>query len=84
MLLRGMNPDLIAMDEISRETDLDVLFQITGCGVGILASAHGAGTEDLLRRDAYLRLLRSGLFTHILVVSRTKDGRRYSLESCRP
>lgn len=80
MLLRGMNPQIIAMDEISRKEDMAALVRICGCGVGVLASAHAAGKEDLDRRDEYRSLLERGMFSRLLTVRMTKEGREYRLE----
>ena len=35
MLLRAMNPDTIAMDEITERADADAMREITGCGVAL-------------------------------------------------
>ena len=81
MLLRGMNPQIIAVDEISREQDLDAMEQIAGCGVGILASAHGGSPEDLMRRKTYRRLREEQIFTHVLYVTAENGKRTYRMES---
>ena len=84
MLLRGMNPGIIAMDEITREEDAEAILQICGCGVGILASAHAGGREELLERAAYKRLLDRHVFSRLLFVRAEKNGRQYRLESLSP
>lgn len=40
MLLRTMNPAVIAVDEIGTLKDLEAIYQIIGCGCTILATAH--------------------------------------------
>ncbi len=80
MLLRGMNPQVIAMDEISREEDRKVIEQIIGCGVGILASAHGRDMQDMLKRPMYRSFFETGVFKNILTIYRDGDKRRYLLE----
>ncbi len=80
MLLRGMNPQIIAMDEISRQRDLEAMRQIFGCGVGLLASAHGSCLSELRRREGYRRLLREGVFSWLLTVGKTGEERHYTLE----
>ena len=80
MLLRGMNPQVIAMDEISRENDRAVIEQILGCGVAILASAHGRDRQDMLQRPMYRGLFDMGVFKNILTIYRNGDSRRYVLE----
>lgn len=81
MLLRGMNPEIIAMDEITQENDLRVIEQIAGCGVLLYATVHGKNREDMRKRPLYNRLLEQGVF-HTLVTIRCIGGRRiYERES---
>ncbi len=80
MLLRGMNPQVIAMDEISAGEDKQVIERIIGCGVSILASAHGRDRHDMLRRPMYRELFEMGAFSNVLTISRDGENRRYSLE----
>ena len=80
MLLRGMNPQVIAMDEITRERDIDAVSQIFGCGVGILASAHAADADELARRPLYRGLLDMKIFKYAVTISGGGDKRRYAAE----
>ena len=80
MLLRGMNPQVIAMDEISAGEDRLVIERIIGCGVSILASAHGRDRHDMLRRPMYRELFEMGAFSNVITISRDGENRRYSLE----
>lgn len=84
MLLRGMNPQILAMDEISREKDLDAALQVCGCGVGLLASAHAAHPAELRQRGAYRALLDRGIFARCLLIERHGAERRYRLEKLCP
>lgn len=80
MLLRGMNPQVIAMDEISREEDKQVIEQVIGCGVSIIASAHGLDRTDMLSRPMYRALMDMGAFKYLLTIYRDGSRRRYVLE----
>lgn len=80
MLLRGMNPQVIAMDEISGLEDRRIMEQILGCGVTVLASAHGKSRQDMLLRPMYRELFGMGAFKNLLTISREEDKRRYVLE----
>ncbi len=80
MLLRGMNPQVIAMDEISSETDMGLIQQVLGCGVVLLASAHGKDRHDMLRRRVYRELFDAEVFKNILTIYREQNRRRYVLE----
>ena len=80
ILLRGMNPQVIAMDEITKSEDAGVVRDIYGCGVGILASAHAAGTDELKKRPVYRELLAQGIFRSAVVIGMEKGERRYNTE----
>lgn len=80
MLLRGMNPQVIAMDEITREQDIEAIGQIYGCGVGLLASAHARDTDELTRRPLYRELLALRAFRYIITISGTGRERKYAVE----
>jgi len=75
MLLRGMNPQIIAMDEITQPEDLDAVLEIAGCGVGILASVHAESIRDLNKRSLYRKLLEEKIF-HFYVGIRIENARR--------
>lgn len=79
MLLRTMGPEIIALDEISRSEDIKAAEEIFGCGVGIIATAHGSGVEDMKKREEYRRLFDRGVFRYILEVSADESGRCYAL-----
>ena len=79
MLLRGMNEQILAMDEITQPEDLAVIREIVGCGVGILATAHAAGAVELRQRPLYASLLDEQLFTRAVLIRQTGGERRYEL-----
>ena len=80
MLLRGMNPQVIAMDEISSPTDIEAVQNITGCGVTLYATAHGKNVEDMKTRPVYQALFRQKVFKRILTISLYNGGRKYLME----
>lgn len=79
MLLRTMNPQMIAMDEITQPEDLNAIREIVGCGVRLLATAHASGPEELRRRPLYRTLLDEGLFQDCIRISMRGEERSYQL-----
>ena len=79
MLLRAMNPDMIAVDEITERADADAMREITGCGVALYATAHAARLEELSRRALYRELLDEHIFQYVMEISGTGRARRYTL-----
>lgn len=70
MLLRTMNPDWIAVDEITDDRDVDALLRSSFCGVRILASAHVFTREDLSSRPLYARMCQLGLFDNLILMDK--------------
>jgi len=66
---------VVAVDEITAPEDILAMEQAVGCGVALLATAHGACAEDLRRRPLYRLMLEKGIF-HRLVTIRVEKGQR--------
>ena len=77
MLLRGMNPQVLAVDEITVPEDVETILQAAGCGVALLATAHGESVKDLALRPIYRKLMENGVFQQIVLLKRLEDGTRY-------
>ncbi len=75
ILLRGMSPRVLAVDEITAGEDVEAMAWAAGCGVALLATAHGGSVDDLRRRPLYRKLLDLGLFQRVLVLE-SRQGRR--------
>ena len=80
MLLRGMGPQVLAADEITDPADAAALLDAVGCGVALLATAHGGSGEDVLRRPAYRALTETGAFRRAVILRKTAAGRRFAVE----
>lgn len=84
MMLRAMNPELIAMDEISSAADVKAVEEISGCGVKILATAHAGSVDDLTKRPIYEEMLRMQIFKYAIIIENILGKREYRLaELCR-
>lgn len=80
ILLRGMNPQVIAVDEITEQEDLLAMEQAVGCGVSLLATAHGCGMADLERRALYRELMARRIFEWLVTIKVENGKRRVEME----
>ena len=81
MVLRTMGPSWIAVDEITSGEDCEAILNCHGCGVKLLATAHGAGLADYYHRPVYRPLVNAGVFSHCYVLRPDKTG---SMERVNP
>ena len=80
LLLRAMGPQALAVDEITAPEDVAALRTAAGCGVTLLATAHGTARADLERRALYRPLLEEGLFRFLVRIGRQGERRIYTVE----
>lgn len=78
MLLRSMNPKVIAVDEISAEYDGEAMKEAQSCGAAIYATAHGKNLEELVKRSHYRKMISDGLFQKAVIISRN-EKRHYEV-----
>jgi stage III sporulation protein AA len=81
LLLRTMNPAVLAVDEISTAADVSALCHAANCGTGILATAHGRDLDELTSRQVYRPLLEQRVFTRLVTISRSGMKRQYQAVS---
>jgi stage III sporulation protein AA len=70
MLIRSMNPDVIAVDEIGSRDDIDAIHYVSNCGCGILATVHGASVDDIRTKPVLRRLVEERRFERYIVLSK--------------
>lgn len=80
IVLRAMNPQMIAVDEITVREDLQAMSLAAGCGVRLLATIHAADVRELLEKPLYHQLLEDRVFRLAVRISRTEEGRAYEVE----
>ncbi|WP_298024774.1 stage III sporulation protein AA [uncultured Dysosmobacter sp.] len=80
MVLRAMNPQIIAVDEITVREDLRAAAMASGCGVGLLATIHAADVAELEQKPLYRQLLEDRVFRLAVRIVRTETGRAYEVE----
>ena len=79
MLLRALNPQIIAVDEITAQEDIAAIISAAHCGVTLLATLHAASAGELKGKPLYARLLRSRVFARAVVIRREGEHRTYEV-----
>lgn len=83
VMMRGMNPQLIAVDEITAPEDVQAMELAAGCGAAVLATAHALDESDLLRRPVYRTLLQTGVFERVVILARHGSRRVLRMRNVR-
>lgn len=81
VVLRCMNPQIIAVDEITMEEDIRAMALAAGCGVGLLATIHAGSVEELREKPLYRRLLEEQIFSLAVCITREDGQRQYAAEA---
>ena len=79
MATRTLSPEVIVCDEIGSEAEAAAILSVIGCGVPIVASAHGGSVEEIGRRPPMRRLLESGVFGAAIGIVRLGQDFSYSV-----
>ena len=77
MLLRSMNPQVLAFDEITAPEDIAAMRYAAGCGVVLLATAHAANVDSLQTRPLYRELLCEKIFRKAVEIHLENGKRTY-------
>lgn len=72
---RVMNPDIIAVDEITAKSDCESLVNAGWCGISLLATAHASNKQDFFERPVYKPLVESRLFDTLIILQMDKSWR---------
>ena len=75
MLIRTMNPWIVAVDEITAQEDCKALIYGGWCGVKLIATAHAKDMHDFMHRPVYEPLITHGIFDHIVMMQADKSWR---------
>jgi len=79
MMLRAMNPEIIAVDEITDPEDAKAIEKAANCGVKIIASAHGNSLEEIRKRPLYKSILDMRIFENLIIIRRSGTLRTYEV-----
>lgn len=80
LLLRGMRPDWIAVDEITAPEDIRAMEQASYCGARFLATAHASGPDELQKRPLYRSLCTLGLFKTLWILTPDRQVREERMD----
>ena len=68
--VRSMGAEVVICDEIGNAQDADAILTAANCGVPIVATAHAASAQELLRRPAFSRLHDAKVFYAYIGIER--------------
>ena len=80
MLLRAMNPEVIAVDEITVREDIEAMTMAANCGVKLLATIHAGSVSELTYKPLYAQMLSAKVFSLAVVIHRSGAERHYEVE----
>lgn len=80
MVLRTMGPNWIAVDEITAPEDCTALLEAYGCGVRLIATAHGTSLQDYRSRRVYQPLVNNHIFGTIYLLGSDMSFRTERME----
>ena len=66
--VRTLSPDIIVLDEIGTEEESRALLSGMNSGVEFIATAHGGGFEEVIRRPNIKALINAGVFKKAVVL----------------
>ncbi|HEX3045678.1 MAG TPA: stage III sporulation protein AA, partial [Bacillota bacterium] len=69
LLLRAMNPQIIATDEIGEENDWAVIEDIINAGVSFITTAHARNITEAMFRPGLRRILETGSIERLIILS---------------
>lgn len=76
LLLRVMNPQVIAVDELGAG-ETEAILDAAASGVSVFATVHGGSVQELKMKRQFVPLLSSGLFQYCVIIGR---DHHYTLE----
>lgn len=76
MALRGMSPEIIAIDELGGQKDAQAVEEMILCGCKILGTVHGERAEHVILQEGIKQMHRKGLFQRYIFLKREENGER--------
>lgn len=72
MAIRSLSPTVLVTDEIGRKEDVTAIEECIRAGVSIISSVHAQSLEEVMQKPALKHLLREGVFTYLVILSRQR------------
>ncbi|MBQ8518399.1 MAG: stage III sporulation protein AA [Agathobacter sp.] len=76
MVLRTMSPDIIAVDEIGKEEEFELLEQMRCSGVKVLGTIHAGDMDEILRNPMIREGIKTGAIERFVELIRLDNGQR--------
>lgn len=80
LLLRAMNPQAIAVDEITAAEDIAAMSRAANSGVSMIATIHAADRRELMAKPLFRQLQRQKVFRKLITIRSVDGERRYRME----
>lgn len=77
MALRGMSPEVIAVDELGGKKDAKAVGQILLSGCGILGTVHGDTAEQVRQMAGMKKMCREKWFQRYVFLKKKENGERF-------
>ncbi|MBP7175288.1 MAG: stage III sporulation protein AA [Thermoclostridium sp.] len=74
MLLRGMSPNVIALDELGNPQDVSTVLAVMNGGIRIIATAHGYDVKQLKNRLGFRELFEVNTFERFMVLTENEKN----------
>ena len=78
LLIRSVNPQIIAVDEITESADIRTMIAAANCGVKFLATIHALDRQELQHKPLYTELMDANVFSTLITIGK---GRQYQVET---
>lgn len=70
MMIRSMSPEILVVDEIGSKEDSQAVHEAVYAGVYLFTTAHGQTVEEVCHRPALAELIKEGVFSRLVLLSR--------------
>lgn len=71
--VRTMSPEYIICDEIASSADANAILSAHSAGVRVIATAHAADMDGLMKNDCIARLVKNGVFGYIFGIGESRN-----------